>query len=194
MASRHPTLVVMDLVQHYESIFPALLEQKEASSGSNSSITPDGQRKAPIRKRTKPVDQRISRSSIGRDVEQGARRFMEQVGASPKAPPPVPPVPIELQDSSPTKSAAAPAPALLDTQNLSTEKKDGEDEPTPTPIAQRVLNPLPEDEKPLSNVARLSRQFASGGSSAPRGPRPAGARVPSTKRESRDLAPSTDEK
>ncbi|EPQ27827.1 uncharacterized protein PFL1_04572 [Pseudozyma flocculosa PF-1] len=97
ISARHPTLLVMDLVQHYEAIFPALLEKKlsehpsaagngiaaangDAPANGISSAVTGGQRKVPIRKRTKPVDQRISRSSIGRDLQEGAKRLAEQFG------------------------------------------------------------------------------------------------------------------
>ncbi|KAK0551951.1 Rho-GTPase-activating protein 8 [Tilletia horrida] len=56
--AKHPTLLAMDLIQHYEAIFPGLLARKARESELSAA------RKMPIRKRTKPIDQRLSRSQM----------------------------------------------------------------------------------------------------------------------------------
>ncbi|PWZ01952.1 hypothetical protein BCV70DRAFT_198230 [Testicularia cyperi] len=238
------TLVVMDLIQYYPDIFPALVEKKlkekntpaaAASNGNGvSSSIVDGQRRAPIRKRTKPVDQRIKRSSIGTDLQQGAKILMEQMDERERGPrppgkdakdvPPVPSLPMSSMVAAATEgktesgpdplseeTTVAAAPPAIVTSDLASATKDfktADDAAAPTPLTERVLSssasdkkpvepvkeaetmPIEDEDKPLSNVARLSRQFNSGnlggsgsrvssGSSTtggPRGPRPAGAR------------------
>ncbi|KAN0064324.1 Rho-GTPase-activating protein 8 [Thecaphora frezii] len=285
--SRHPTLLVIDLIKYYDQIFPPLVEKKlnehatsdtadEATGKGISSAVAGGQRKMPIRKRTKPVDQRISRSSIGSDLQEGAKRLAEQFGGR-NAGPPKPPIkdetpavpakastesvpetvpeeaqltPFETPTEEVDASAALPptAPSIDTSTLVGASEKKADNEAAPTPLSQRIIGggglaevpagakavekaseepaeeamkspkpPLDDEDKPLSNVARLSRQFASGGSlktpgsGAVRGPRPAGARTArlsgnfssgstassagagtgASKRESLDLAPST---
>ncbi|GAC94685.1 potential GTPase activator [Pseudozyma hubeiensis SY62] len=204
VSSQIGTLVVVDLVQHYDSIFPELVEKK-----LKEVATPNGkkgwQRPTPIRKRTKPVDQRISRSSIGSDLQQGAKIFVEQMGRSEEQPP----LPEkQLADSEKTQAM----PPVIDTSssNATAQQKMDDDLAAPTPLTDRMLSSShqleaetisaasetaestkleDDDTKPLSNVARLSRQFGalgSGGATGAtskrtslggvRGPRPAGAR------------------
>ncbi|PFH51886.1 hypothetical protein AMATHDRAFT_58092 [Amanita thiersii Skay4041] len=59
---RHPTLLFTDLINNYESILPPTIARKKRES----------ERKVPIRKRTAPVDMRLSRSriSFGADAKQ----------------------------------------------------------------------------------------------------------------------------
>ncbi|KAL9934984.1 hypothetical protein V8E36_006060 [Tilletia maclaganii] len=49
----------MDLIKHYDGIFPALLARKARKSELSAA-----QRKIPVRKRTKSIDQRLSRSQM----------------------------------------------------------------------------------------------------------------------------------
>ncbi|KAJ9475768.1 Rho-GTPase-activating protein RGD2 [Pseudozyma hubeiensis] len=206
VSSQIGTLVVVDLVQHYDSIFPELVEKKLKEVAS-----PNGkkgwERPTPIRKRTKPVDQRISRSSIGSDLQQGAKIFVEQMGRSEEQQPPVPEK--QLVDSETTQVM----PPAIDTSSstATAQQKLDDDLAAPTPLTDRMLSSPShqleaetvsaasetaestkleeeDDTRPLSNVARLSRQFGalgSGGASGTskrtslggvRGPRPAGAR------------------
>ena len=209
VASQIGTLVVVDLVQHYGAIFPELVDKrlKESVSASPSSsrtgFAADGQRRTPIRKRTKPVDQRISRSSIGSDLQQGAKKLIEQLDEQQRGhrEEPLPPVPaLAAAEEKPQPQSQPSAPAAIDTLSTASiaASKQLDDAAAPTPLTDRVLtssHPEAEtvsvaadrkldeqvEEKPLSNVARLSRQFNSidrkrtslGGV---RGPRPAGAR------------------
>ncbi|KAF8957472.1 hypothetical protein BDZ97DRAFT_1846365 [Flammula alnicola] len=59
---RHPTLLFLDLLNHYDALLPPTIARKKRES----------ERKVPIRKRTAPVDMRLSRSriSLGADAQQ----------------------------------------------------------------------------------------------------------------------------
>ncbi|KAG6813158.1 hypothetical protein H0H92_013565 [Tricholoma furcatifolium] len=59
---RHPTLLFIDLLKNYDEILPPTISRKKRES----------ERKVPVRKRTKPVDMRVSRSriSVGADPKQ----------------------------------------------------------------------------------------------------------------------------
>ncbi|KAH0582749.1 Rho-GTPase-activating protein 8 [Termitomyces sp. J132] len=59
---RHPTLMFIDLITHYDAILPPTISRKKRES----------ERKVPVRKRTAPVDMRLSRSRIsaGADAQQ----------------------------------------------------------------------------------------------------------------------------
>ncbi|TFK32789.1 hypothetical protein BDQ12DRAFT_474872 [Crucibulum laeve] len=59
---RHPTLLFIDLVKNYDVLLPPTIARKKRES----------ERKIPIRKRTAPVDMRLSRSriSVGADAQQ----------------------------------------------------------------------------------------------------------------------------
>ncbi|KAI0704301.1 hypothetical protein BC835DRAFT_1262104 [Cytidiella melzeri] len=82
---RHPTLLVIDLIQKYDQIMPPTLSKKKR----------DSERKVPTRKRTRPMDMRMSRSRIGEgaDLQELAAQQLAQRGLGPKSPPPVPPLP-----------------------------------------------------------------------------------------------------
>ncbi|KAI6023560.1 hypothetical protein BKA83DRAFT_4261276 [Pisolithus microcarpus] len=51
---RHPTLLLIDLLKNYDSILPPTIERKKRES----------ERRVPVRKRTAPVDMRISRGKL----------------------------------------------------------------------------------------------------------------------------------
>ncbi|RDB20844.1 Rho-GTPase-activating protein 8 [Hypsizygus marmoreus] len=59
---RHPTLLFLDLLNHYDAILPPTIARKKRES----------ERKVPLRKRTAPIDMRLSRSriSVGADAQQ----------------------------------------------------------------------------------------------------------------------------
>ncbi|CBQ69590.1 conserved hypothetical protein [Sporisorium reilianum SRZ2] len=230
LTSQIGTLVVVDLILWYDQIFPELVEKKRKETAAQSSASPsgksgvaNGQRPTPIRKRTKPVDQRISRSSIGSDLQQGAKKLIEQMdererGAA-KVLEPAPAAKAPADELTHKPEPALPPAIVTATDATTTAAKQTDDAAAPTPLTERVLasasTPQREAEtvsaaseheeqqeqqqahdsdkdtdKPLSNVARLSRQFnsatlGSGGAvgkrtsvgGAVRGPRPAGARA-----------------
>ncbi|CAD6979121.1 unnamed protein product [Tilletia controversa] len=241
--AKHPTLLTMDLIQNYESIFPSLLARKARESELSAA-----HRAMPVRKRTKPVDQRLSRSQMlaaqaaqnqngmpvlpssgggnaaanaASNVVTGARRLGQRIVTN---------VENAMGTSSQSPISTSPESAR---KRLAAAGEEEEEGVPPTPIASRVLQgaradtlkgstgsaataPAPAPSTPvhasasagsnsatapLSNVARLSRQFGGGGSggNSPvlptsgtlptlsgaaavggaggvRGPRPAGAR------------------
>ncbi|KAJ7760434.1 hypothetical protein B0H16DRAFT_1813870 [Mycena metata] len=97
---RHPTLLFIDLVKNYAAILPPTIARKKR----------DSERKIPLRKRTAPVDMRLSRSriSVGADTQQllAAQQVAQNpslhrasrsidTSAAPSVPP-VPPMPPTL--------------------------------------------------------------------------------------------------
>ncbi|TFK94176.1 hypothetical protein K466DRAFT_6229 [Polyporus arcularius HHB13444] len=80
---RHPTLFFMDLLNKYEEILPPAIVKKKRES----------ERKVPVRRRTRPVDMRMSRSRIsaGADLKELHAAQLAQRGIKiTKSPPPVP--------------------------------------------------------------------------------------------------------
>ncbi|KAJ1598062.1 hypothetical protein NDA14_003397 [Ustilago hordei] len=149
VTSQIGTLVVVDLLLHFEQVFPEVMEKKRNETMERMNASPnqksgwaavggEGGRPMPTRKRTKPVDQRISRSSIGSDLQQGAKKLIEQMDqrgsrVSVGSTPAVPIVPAEHSEK--------PQPRAIDTQtNLdrAAEKKQ-DDLAAPTPLNERVL-------------------------------------------------------
>jgi len=59
---RHPTLLLMDLIQHYDEILPITISRKKRESET---------RPTPLRKRTRPTDLRLSRSGLSGGIEGG---------------------------------------------------------------------------------------------------------------------------
>ncbi|WFD30959.1 Rho-GTPase-activating protein 8 [Malassezia sp. CBS 17886] len=59
--AKYPALVVKDFITHYETLFPPLMHTK-AKEPDAKVLSPF--RSVPIRRRSKPVDERISRSSL----------------------------------------------------------------------------------------------------------------------------------
>ncbi|EIW58644.1 uncharacterized protein TRAVEDRAFT_29154 [Trametes versicolor FP-101664 SS1] len=83
---RHPTLLFIDLLSKYDEIIPPAIAKKKRES----------ERKVPVRRRTRPVDMRMSRSRIsaGADLQALQAQQLAQRGIKgAKSPPPVPPVP-----------------------------------------------------------------------------------------------------
>ncbi|KAI0272568.1 hypothetical protein BC834DRAFT_857325 [Gloeopeniophorella convolvens] len=103
---RHPPMFFIDLVKYYADVLPPTIAKKKA----------DTERKVPLRKRTAPIDMRMSRSKLSVGTE--ARDWLVNQRAQGNIPPPVPPLPPVSQISSPAPVAApvpvpvpAPAPA-----------------------------------------------------------------------------------
>lgn len=223
LRSRAPILLAHDLIKYYDELFPKLLDKK----AKESEAAHFAQRRTPIRKRTKPVDQRMSRSRMA--------------ASSAEVPLPLMKKPITSQGN-PIAAPALAIPAKLDTSLKGEDEAD--ESTTPTPIGSRMLvstlavkeedpsrvkspssvsaaspsssayntpddeaedkaaaalnpslsssssspplNTSTSEDKPLSNVARLSRQFGSSGSvkSMVRGPRAAGTGTPTRNQQS----------
>ncbi|CAA7267405.1 unnamed protein product [Cyclocybe aegerita] len=124
---RHPTSLFIDLLKHYDALLPPTIARKKRES----------ERKVPIRKRTAPIDMRLSRSriSVGADAAQllvaQQRAQNPSLGhrstkstSSPEIPPPPPPAAV----APPAQAAPAAPPALV---------------PPPPPILEKSATPPP---------------------------------------------------
>ncbi|KAF7294424.1 hypothetical protein MKEN_01434900 [Mycena kentingensis (nom. inval.)] len=107
---RHPTLMFIDLVKNARLIRDTIAKKKRES-----------ERKIPIRKRTAPVDMRLSRSriSVGADTKQllaaqqaAQNPSLHRSSKSTEIPPPVPPVPSppSVQTKEAENKPASPVP------------------------------------------------------------------------------------
>jgi hypothetical protein len=125
LRSLSPVLLAYDLIMYYDDLLPKILDAK-AKDGEKLQ---EFQRKTPIRKRTKPVDQRISRSSIARSTDM----------------PPMPLVPfVEEQETAAqfdrqSDSRSAPAINTAGSAKTSTASAAAEEEQAATPLANRTL-------------------------------------------------------
>ncbi|CCM00260.1 uncharacterized protein FIBRA_02290 [Fibroporia radiculosa] len=130
---RHPTLLFIDLLNNYESILPPTLEKKKRES----------QRKAPVRRRTRPVDMRMSRSRIsaGADLrELQSQQFEQRTGVKlPRHSPPLPNAPVAHLNDIPGSPNAEPI--LSDSAPASTVIAEPEELPSIPP----PLPPAPGD-------------------------------------------------
>ncbi|KAG6845506.1 hypothetical protein H0H87_008403 [Tephrocybe sp. NHM501043] len=114
---RHPTLLFIDLVKNYEAILPPTIIRKKRES----------ERKVPVRKRTAPVDMRLSRSriSVGADTKLllAAQQIAQNPSLikSPKSPERTPPSSIGARSPPP------PPPPVF----------------APTPVAAALVAPPP---------------------------------------------------
>ena len=108
--------MAVDLVQHYQELFPTIVAAKAKETGLASQT-----RKTPTRRRTKPIDMRMSRT------------WLESQGDVPPLPGQVPTV------AEPQKASGNSSRPKIETSGVpsiaSEEKRTG----TPTPIAERVL-------------------------------------------------------
>ncbi|TFY52335.1 hypothetical protein EVG20_g10594, partial [Dentipellis fragilis] len=95
---RHPAMLFIDLVKYYSQILPPTIVKKKRES----------ERKVPLRKRTAPIDMRISRSKLSQGTD--ARDWLLAQRAAGHIPPPVPPVPANLSTSA-VAPISAPQPA-----------------------------------------------------------------------------------
>ncbi|KAH8093805.1 hypothetical protein BXZ70DRAFT_949249 [Cristinia sonorae] len=76
---RHPTLFFIDLIKKYDEILPPTIAKKKRES----------QRKVPVRRRTRPMDMRMSRSRIsaGMDLKEAHAQQLAQRMGKPHSPP-----------------------------------------------------------------------------------------------------------
>ncbi|KAG7093658.1 hypothetical protein E1B28_007320 [Marasmius oreades] len=114
---RHPTLLFIDLLRYYDQLLPPTIVRKKRES----------ERKIPTRKRTAPIDMRLSRSriSVGADAKQllvAQQAAQQGIKIEQQAPPPVPPIPSQISQPSPRpppppmtpeKDASPPPPPPL---------------------------------------------------------------------------------
>src|SRR6266853_1532390 len=82
---RHPAMFFIDLVNHDADILPPTIAKKKV----------DTERKVPLRKRTAPIDMRMSRTrlSAGNEARDWLAGQRAQGNVAPPVPPSIPPVP-----------------------------------------------------------------------------------------------------
>ena len=125
---RHPAAFFVDLLKHYADVLPPTIAKKKA----------DTERKVPLRKRTAPIDMRMSRSRLSAGTE--ARDWLTSQRAQGNVPPPVPPPPPVLSNPPvPPPPSVLPVPeaAPISTPPVAQLQPP----PPPPPVAQR--QPLP---------------------------------------------------
>ncbi|KAG6890096.1 hypothetical protein C0995_012045 [Termitomyces sp. Mi166 len=131
---RHPTLLFIDLIKYYDAILPPTINRKKRES----------ERKPLIRKRTAPVDMRLSRSRIsaGADAQQllAAQQIAQNPSLmkSPKSPEKTPSPPIGVVSPPPPPPiVSAPIAAAIVSP------------PAPPPVVPPPpLAPVPESSAP----------------------------------------------
>ncbi|KAI0305821.1 hypothetical protein B0F90DRAFT_1693763 [Multifurca ochricompacta] len=121
---RHAATFFVDLIKHYADVLPPTIAKKKA----------DTERKVPSRKRTAPVDLRMSRSrlSVGTD----AREWLASQRAQGNVQPPVPPVP-------PVSRISEPAPASTPSVAQPHPTPPPEVKPKPAPEPPQLVAPVP---------------------------------------------------
>ncbi|OSD03102.1 hypothetical protein PYCCODRAFT_1494927 [Trametes coccinea BRFM310] len=133
---RHPTLLFIDLVSKYDEILPPAIAKKKRES----------ERKVPIRRRTRPVDMRMSRSRIsaGADLKELAAQQLAQRGLKVvKSPPPIPAV---IPPSPPAAPALPQSLAQVTEEPQSMEDHEHDhDLKTPTAASAPTLTAEPEE-------------------------------------------------
>ncbi len=131
--SRVPSLLIADLIRQYDSLFPTLVKRKKA----------EGERIMPVRKRTKPMDRRISRSAI----EEGGdgKQLLEKQLAMQRSPPV-----SEIRPASQVLEHTATATLQSEPrQRISLSDK---------PMASPVASEFPESAKSPSEPKRVALQ------------------------------------
>ncbi|OCH93651.1 hypothetical protein OBBRIDRAFT_790007 [Obba rivulosa] len=131
---RHPTLLFIDLITKYDAILPPTIAKKKRES----------ERRVPVRRRTRPVDMRMSRSRIsaGADLKELHAQQLAQRG-------------IRINTPPPTINVAAPAvlPSVVETRStipevqLTAEPEGAGNLPPPPPPAV-VLESAPVPQAP----------------------------------------------
>lgn len=138
-------MLFIDLLKHYHELLPPTILRKKRES----------ERKVPIRKRTAPIDMRLSRSriSVGADVKQllVAQQAAAQGVKSP--PPPPPPFPHDSQGG-----ASQPVPSPISYPESE----------SPPPLHQPQFLPSPSLENPKTSSPPQLVQHQSLASDLPR--------------------------
>lgn len=136
---RTPGLFVADLLEHYDGVFPDLLEKKKAQA--------DRVMPMPTRKRTTLVDQRISRSRLSESSANPQELLQHQQA---------------LQH--PTPAARAPSPPVdVGPPMPVTETPGPVPEPVPVPVAgQHERQPSEDREAPFVPPVEVQRRGSTG--------------------------------
>ncbi|KZV71565.1 hypothetical protein PENSPDRAFT_734057 [Peniophora sp. CONT] len=119
LQDRHPAMFFIDLVDLYKDLIPPVIAKKKNET----------ERRMPIRKRTAPVDLRMSRSRMSVGTE--ARDWLAQQRLSGKIPAPVPPVP----------KLATPVPPAASTTSAESAPIPAPKEPEPKSASEAVSSP-----------------------------------------------------
>ena len=133
----------VDLVNHYADVLPPTIAKKKA----------DTERKVPLRKRTAPIDMRMSRSRLSAGTE--ARDWLANQRAQGNIPPPVPPpapsVPLAPQVSEPATTSAPPTAQPI---HVPPPPPLPEVKPTPAPAPEppKLAAPVPVPAAPAVNA------------------------------------------
>ncbi|KIM44972.1 hypothetical protein M413DRAFT_17839 [Hebeloma cylindrosporum] len=135
---RHPTLFFLDLLKHYDILLPPTISRKKRES----------ERKVPIRKRTAPIDMRLSRSRIS--MQMGPAETQQLLAAQHIAQNPslanknVPSLPAQAPPPAVATPAAVPppppAPATVASPPLPP--------PRPPPVLEKARTPPPPPPPP----------------------------------------------
>lgn len=140
-------VLVIDLLQHFTEILPPTIARKKRESD----------RKVPIRKRTAPVDLRLSRSrlSVGIDphelleAQMVAKNPAMKRAASPA--PPLPPLPTSDPEP-PTQAVPRPPPVQNTAATMPQIPPPPPVIPPPPPLNQPVVTPLNIPPPPPLNI------------------------------------------
>ncbi len=118
----------MDFVTHYEQLFPDVVAAKTKEAAAARA------RPTPVRKRTKPVDMRVSRSSIAAAGKE-------------------PPVPFHSEGAGEISNVKLPS------LTTNVDKTSHAEDTSPTPIAERMLSdhPKPRRRRMTSLTSRRRR-------------------------------------
>ncbi|KAI0058993.1 hypothetical protein BV25DRAFT_1890544 [Artomyces pyxidatus] len=140
---RHPAMFFIDLIKYYSDILPPTIAKKKNET----------ERKVPLRKRTAPVDMRMSRSrlSVGAD----AREWLAVQRASGNVPPPVPPIPSAAAPAAVPPPPPVPAPVAKPEAIQPAEEHTPSPVVAPTPIPAYVPPPPPLTESDVPTRPRF---------------------------------------
>ncbi len=152
----------VDLVKHYANVLPPTIAKKKV----------DTERKVPLRKRTAPVDMRMSRSrlSAGTEARDWLANQRVQGNVPPPIQPPVPPVPQPAQAPAPPMSpapqpqASEPEPGSISTPPVAEVLQvppppplPSSVKPTPAPEPPKLAAPVPVPAARMVNTDAPSR-------------------------------------
>ncbi|KAF9525966.1 hypothetical protein CPB83DRAFT_877053 [Crepidotus variabilis] len=132
---RHPTALFIDLLKHYDAILPPTISRKKRES----------ERKVPIRKRTAPIDMRLSRSTISTGADTAQLLQAQQIAQNPSLAnkgniksPEMPSKQLPAAVAAPQKPVA-PATGLVPP-------------PPPPPTLTKAASPIPPPPPPPASI------------------------------------------
>ncbi|TEB11877.1 hypothetical protein FA13DRAFT_1782956, partial [Coprinellus micaceus] len=138
---RHPTLLFIDLLKNYEAILPPTIARKKRES----------ERRMPIRKRTAPIDMRLSRNRISVDSDALALLQAQKVAQNPSLARHGPSASVSLRATVTEKLKAPPPPTSPRIPSPSAASTPSCQTPPPPPAAP-VAIPAPPPPPPATAV------------------------------------------